>query len=253
VRLTTVGTGTAAPHPTRVQAGHLVEAGAVRLLLDCGSGVVHRLAALGLDWGAITHVAVTHFHADHTSDLASLVVAWRYGQLPPRAAPVTVVGPPGLAALWARLAAALWDGLAEPGFPLHLVELAPGGTLDLGDGVSLASRTVPHTPESVAYSVSYGGRRIVYTGDTAPDPSLGAWAAGCDLLLCECSLPAELAVPSHLTPEQAGDVAAAADPGVLVLTHFYPPVERVDVPAIVGARWAGPVVLAHDGWSLHLP
>ena len=253
MRLTTVGTGTAAPHPARVQAGHLVEAGPVRLLLDCGSGVVHRLAALGLDWTAITHVAVTHFHADHTSDLASLVVAWRYGQLPPRAAPVTVVGPPGLADLWARLAAALWDGLPAPGFPVHLVELAAGDALDLGDGVSLASRAVPHTPESVAYSVTHGRRRIVYTGDTAPDASLGAWAAGCDVLLCECSLPAELAVPAHLTPEQAGDLAAVAGPGLLVLTHFYPPVERVDVPAIVGARWTGPVVLAHDGWSLHLP
>jgi ribonuclease BN (tRNA processing enzyme) len=253
VRLTTVGTGTAAPHPTRVQAGHLVEAGAVRLLLDCGSGVVHRLAALGLDWGAITHVAVTHFHADHTSDLATLVVAWRYGQLPPRTEPVTVVGPPGLAALWARLAGALWDGLGAPGYPLHLVELPPGDALDLGDGVILGSRAVPHTPESVAYSVTHGGRRIVYTGDTAPDASLGAWAAGCDVLLCECSLPSELAVATHLTPEQAGDVAAAAAPGRLVLTHFYPPVERVDVRALVAARWPGPVVLAHDGWSLELP
>jgi ribonuclease BN (tRNA processing enzyme) len=105
----------------------------------------------------------------------------------------------------------------------------------------------------VAYSVTHGRRRIVYTGDTAPDASLGAWAAGCDVLLCECSLPAELAVPTHLTPEQAGDLAAVAGPGLLVLTHFYPPVDRVDVPAIVGARWTGPVVLAHDGWSLHLP
>jgi hypothetical protein len=34
-----------------------------------------------------------------------------------------------------------------------------------------------------------------------------------------------------------------------VLTHFYPPVERVDVPAIVGARYDGPLVLAHDGWT----
>jgi ribonuclease BN (tRNA processing enzyme) len=92
----------------------------------------------------------------------------------------------------------------------------------------------------------------VYTGDTAPDPTLGAWAAGCDLLLAECSLPAALAVPSHLTPEQVGDLAAAAHPGRLVLTHFYPPVERVDVAALVATRWPGPLVLAHDGWSTSL-
>ena len=87
MRLTTIGTGTAAPSAARVNAGHLVEAGDVRLLLDCGSGVAHRMEGLGLDWRGITHVALTHFHADHTSDLATLFVAWRWGQLPPRSAP----------------------------------------------------------------------------------------------------------------------------------------------------------------------
>ena len=47
MRLTTIGTGTAAPTPGRVQSGHFVDAGAVRLLLDCGSGVAGRMADLG--------------------------------------------------------------------------------------------------------------------------------------------------------------------------------------------------------------
>ncbi len=109
-----------------------------------------------------------------------------------------------------------------------------------------------HTAESVAYSVERGGRRIVYTGDTGVGEGfaeLGEWAAGCDVLLCECSLPQDMAIPTHLTPEQCGELAAAARPGLLALTHFYPPVERVDVAAIVGERFDGPVVLAHDGWT----
>jgi ribonuclease BN (tRNA processing enzyme) len=77
MRLTTIGTGAAAPTPYRVCAGHLVEAGATRLLLDCGSGVVHRMAQLGIGWMEITHLALTHFHADHTSDVATLVFGWR--------------------------------------------------------------------------------------------------------------------------------------------------------------------------------
>lgn len=249
LRLVTVGTGTAAPSPARVQAGHLVEAGPVRLLMDCGSGVVGRMAQLGLDWAGLTHVAITHFHADHVSDLATLAVAWRYGQLPPRSAPITVLGPAGLAALWERLAAALWPSMTAPGFPLELVELAPGETRELADGVLLSPCKVPHTDESVAYSVAHAGRRLVYTGDTAPDVALGQWAAGCDLLLAECSLPAELAVPTHLTPEQVGDLAAAANPGRLVVTHLYPPVERADVRALVATRWRGDVHVAYDGWT----
>jgi ribonuclease BN (tRNA processing enzyme) len=251
MRLTTLGTGAAAPDPRRVNAGHLVEAGAARMLFDCGSGVVHRMATLGVDWATITHVVLTHFDADHVSDLATLFVAWRYGQLPPRTEPVTVIGPPGTRGLLVKMSMALWPKLLTPGYPVYVVELAPGARLVLGE-VSLASHKVPHTDESVAYSVVHAGRRLVYTGDTSADASLGEWAAGCDLLLAECSLPEAMAVPSHLTPERVAELAAAAQPGMLVLTHFYPPVEQVDVAAIVAQRYAGPVVLAHDGWSTDL-
>jgi ribonuclease BN (tRNA processing enzyme) len=253
MRLITVGTGTAAPSAARVQAGHLVAAGGVRLLMDCGSGVVHRMAALGLDWMGITHVALTHLHADHLVDLPTLFVAWRYGALPPRTAPLTLVGPPGTAAVVDQLCAALDVGYAGYGYPVAVRELAPGSDpLDLGDGAALSATKVPHTGESVAYSITRGGRRIVYTGDTGYDPMLAEWARGADVLLCECSLPAEMAIPSHLTPEQCGVLAAAALPKHLVLTHFYPPVERVDVRAIVAAHYAGPVSLAVDGATFEI-
>ncbi len=256
IRLTTIGTGTVPPSATRVNPGHLVEAGDVRLLMDCGSGVVHRMATLGIEWAAITHVAVTHFDQDHTSDLVALFIAWRYGQLPARSAPITVLGPVGTRALFERLAAALWASLLTPGYPVDIVELAPGASHALADGVVVSTRAIHHEPESLAYAVEHGGRRVVYTGDTSPDPTLGAWVAGpggCDVLLTECSLPASMAVPSHLTPESVGELAAAADPGLLVLAHLYPPVEALDLPAIIGERWRGAVAVAHDGWSVELP
>jgi ribonuclease BN (tRNA processing enzyme) len=255
MRLTTVGTGTAAPHAERVCAGHLVEAGTVRLLMDCGSGVVHRMAERALDWRAITHVAITHFDADHVSDLATLFVAWRHGQVPPRTAPITVIGPPGVRALLDAMAAALWPKLLAPGYPVHVHEIAPGSTLDLGDGARLACVKVPHTAESVAYSVERGGARLVYTGDTGAGEGfaeLGRWAAGCDVLLCECSLPAGMAIPTHLTPEQCGELAEAAQPRLLALTHLYPPVERVDIEAAIAARFGGAVARCTDGWTTEI-
>jgi ribonuclease BN (tRNA processing enzyme) len=249
MRLTTLGTGTASPSATRVCSSHLVEAGSVRLLMDCGSGAVHRMASLGVRWQELTHVAITHFHADHISDLAILIFAWKYGDLPARSAPVEFIGPIGFASLMDRIAAAYGSWVREPGFPLTVRELEAGGALQLADDVRLESRKVPHTDESVAYSVVRGARRIVYTGDTGFDESLGAWAAGCDALLAECSLPTSMAIPTHLTPEQCGALAAIASPGRLALTHFYPPVERVDIRALVAERYAGPVTLATDGWS----
>src|SRR5690349_18133665 len=137
MRLTTIGTGTISLTPHRACAGHLVEAGAVRLLLDCGSGVMHRMSELGIDWWGITHVAFTHFHADHVGDFASLLFAWRKGRQPGRSAPQVVVGPPGTRALVERMATAFGTWVSDPGFPFEVVELPSGGSLDLGDRVTL--------------------------------------------------------------------------------------------------------------------
>ncbi len=253
MRLTAVGTGTAAPTAHAVNPGWLLEAGPVRLLLDCGSGVVHRMAALGLDWRTLTHVAVTHFHADHISDLATLITAWRYGQLPPRSAPAEILGPEGTVAMMAKTAALFGERILAPGtFPLVVRELPVGSAVELPGGVLLEPYKVPHTAESVAYSIRLGRRRIVYTGDTGPDAGLATWAAGADVLVAECSLPRDMPVEGHLAPEDCAALAATARPGCLVLTHRYPPLDAVDVLGIVRSGFTGPVRLAHDGWSIEL-
>ena len=252
MRLTALGTGTVALSPARVCSGYLVEAGMVRLLMDCGSGVVHRLVQQGLNWPGITHVAFSHFHTDHISDFATLVQAWRYGQLPPRSEALVVIGPVGTADLLDRMATLHGAWLREPGFPVEVVELPAGASHDVGDGTELGCLKVPHTGESVAYSIRRGGRRLVYSGDTGYDPMFAEWARGADLLLCECSLPEEMAIESHLTPAQCGAIAAAALPKHLGLTHFYTPVERVDVRGIIAAHYAGPVTLADDGSTFEI-
>jgi ribonuclease BN (tRNA processing enzyme) len=252
MRLTTLGTGTISLSAERVCAGHLVEAGAVRLLFDCGGGVAHRLAQQGLPWREITHVAFTHFHTDHVADFATLAFAWKYGDRPGRSLPLTVIGPEGTTALLGKFGDAFGEWFRNPGYVITVLEIAPGQTLDLGDGVILGATKVPHTAESVAYSLSRGGRRIVYSGDTGYDPMFGEWARGADVLLCECSLPTEVSIPEHLTPEQCGALAAAALPKHLVLTHFYPSVERIDVRALVAAHYAGPISLASDGSTFEI-
>jgi ribonuclease BN (tRNA processing enzyme) len=105
----------------------------------------------------------------------------------------------------------------------------------------------PHTPESVALSVTAPEGRVVYTGDTGPSAELAAWAEGCDLLLAECSLPDGQGVEGHLTPGSAADLAAGARAGRLVVTHLYPSIEAVDVRAAIARRYAGPVTVASDG------
>ncbi len=249
MRLTVLGTGTIALSPSRACSGYLVERGDTRLLLDCGSGVTRRLAEFALPWPTITHVALSHFHIDHHGDLPTLIFASKYGILPARSAPLQIIGPVGTGDLLQRLAAAYGTWVTDPGFPVRVVEVAPGAILPLDDEILLEAFKVPHTAESVAYSVTAGAHRLVYSGDTGYDPGFAEWARGCDVLLCECSLPEAMAIVEHLTPEQCGALAEVAGPRRLVLTHLYPPVEGVDIPAAVAARYPGPVTVAHDGWQ----
>lgn len=248
MRLTVIGSGTIAPHPRRVAAAHWVEAGDVRLLLDCGPGFLHRVATLGHPWTSVTHVAITHFDVDHWGDLAPLLLALRWGTEPARSTPLTILGPADLQARLMLLASAYGDWVVEPDYGLTLIELAPGDQVDLAPATTLAAAKTVHTDESLAYAVRHGGRHLVYTGDTGPDTAaLATWAAGCDLLLTECSLPEDRAIDIHLTPRQAGALGRAAGAGRLVLTHLYPPVESPDPAGLAAAEFGGPVETANDG------
>ncbi len=246
--LRTIGTGTAAPSPQRVQSATLVTHGEVRLLVDCGSGAVYRMAQLGVDWRTITHLALTHFHADHTNDVANLLYAWRHGMLPPRSTPIEIVGPAGTQALLDNLALAFGASLLDA-VPMVVHEIAPEERLQLSDALALEAAKVPHTAESVAYSATAGGRRVVISGDTGFDAGFAEWAAGSDVLLLECSLPDALSIPSHLTPRQCGTMAGIARPALLALTHFYPPVEDVDIEGQVAEGFDGRALRAFDGWT----
>lgn len=245
--LVVIGSGTVAPSARRTAPAHWVEAGATRLLLDCGAGTLHRAAALDLPWHTVQHIAITHFHVDHWGELPHFLFALRWGIEPARSAPLVLWGPAGLRERLGALARGFGDWVLEPGFPLAIRELAPGAAAALADDVTLECHATPHTDESLAYAVRHAGCRLVYTGDTGPSDALARWAAGCDLLLAECSLPEERAIDVHLTPSRAGAMARDAQAKCLVLTHFYPAAEPVDAARLAGQVFDGRVTAARDG------
>src|SRR5438876_793719 len=243
VDLVTVGTGTVAPSATRTSACHWVARGNLKILLDCGAGALHRLAQFGLPWHQVTHVVLSHFHPDHWGELPMLVYALKYTTVPPRQESLVILGPRGVVRLVKQLAEGYGSWLLDPGFPIGILDVQNGEPFPLDAEVSLETFPVPHTSESVALSLTAPEGRLVYTGDTGPSSELARWAAGADLLLAECSLPKEMAVDIHLTPEQAGELARDATARHLVLAHFYPPVEAPDPARAAAARLPGGVAV----------
>ena len=243
--LVTVGTGTVAPAAARSGPAHWVERDGLRLLMDCGAGTLHQLARLGLDWGSVTHVALSHFHADHCGELPALLFALRHATK--REEPLVVLGPAGTVRLVRALAEAFGAWLLDPGYPIGVLDVQAGEPFPLDAEATLDVHPTPHTPESVALAVQTPEGRLVYTGDSGPSDDLARWASGTDLLLAECSLPDELAIEGHLTPRSAARLARVAGARRLVLTHFYPSVEAVDIGAVAAREYDGPIALARDG------
>ena len=160
MRLVTLGTGTVAltagarvRRPLR-RSGRRASPARLRQRRDAPPRRAR--AALAADHARRDHALP---HSTTSSDLATLVFAWKYGDLPGRSAPLTLIGPVGIAALLEKFIAAFGDWLREPGFPLHVQEIAPGDSLDLGDGTTLRATKVPHTDESVAYAIERGTSR----------------------------------------------------------------------------------------------
>ena len=80
--------------------------------------------------------------------------------------------------------------------------------------------------EAYALRVEQGGASLVYSGDTGPCAALVELADGADVLLCEAIwphvVPGRWTEPPgglHLSGRQAGEHAAAAGVGRLLLTH----------------------------------
>lgn len=248
MRLTIVGCGTAAPDPERAGSGYFLEAGGLKLLMDCGPGVVHHLARFELDWHNLTHLLITHFHNDHIGDVPALFFAWRWGMLPARSQPLNVLAPKGMQKRMRQMANAMGRHVTDAGFKVEVHELSGEDERLLNDVVHLKTLSTPHTPESIAFRIDAPDGTIGYTGDTGYSEQVSVFLSRVDILIMECSLPDDQAMDTHLTPSSAARMAQQANPGALVLTHVYPQLDRNSLAEKVrDAGWTGDTVIAQDG------
>lgn len=236
-----IGTGAAYARPGEVQSCHLVRAGGRAICLDLGSGALNRLQE-HVAPHALERLVVTHLHPDHLVDLLALRVYMAWG--PGRGHRLPVLGPPGLRALVDAHGASGTDAA------FAFESFAPGaGERDLGGGLVLRHREVPHLPPTNAVRLDLGGSSVCFGADCGPNDDLVDLARGVDVLLCECSFGAD-AVPEdvpHLNATMAGDIARRAGVGRLVLTHCYPEHDRDAALAAARDAFGGPAEWARSG------
>ncbi len=243
MKLTVVGCSGSFPSVDSPCSSYLVEADGYRAVLDLGNGA---LGALQNYCGLyeVDAILLSHLHADHCIDLCAYWVARNY-RIEGCPDPLPVYGPQGTPERLARA----YDMPEDPGmkevFDFHTLT---EGTFDLGP-LRITAIPVNHPVEAYAFRVEHGGRSFVYSGDTGVSPELVELARGTDLFLCEAAYTdgRETYQDVHLNGRQAGEHAAAAGVGRLVLTHIPPWTDAEVNRRDAAAAYPGPVEVARPG------
>ena len=245
MKLTILGSSAAYAGPSDACSGYLVEEGDAKILLDCGTGVISNLQH-HIDLRQITHVAISHMHADHFIDLVPLYHALRHlSGMANRDNPHLLLPPGGRAVL--RGLSEIIDAF-DPERTFSIEEYGPGHH-------SIGSLEMEFTPtehyiRSYAIGVQGNGRKLTYSGDTRPCSGLIQAAKGADLLLCEATVVEHSdsqGRKGHMMAQEAGESAQSAGVGRLVITHFWPDCDRESARTQAGATFSGAVDIANSG------
>lgn len=248
MRLHVIGSSAAVPRPGRANSCYLVESAGAAIVLDCGSGAFARLRA-SCDIAALSAVVITHMHADHFMDLIALRYALKYEYQRNERLPVYLHI--GARRTLDSVVAPLTKGSGFFDDVMLLKEYREDEKVEVG-GVQVCFARTTHYIESFAVRVQNGAASVTFSSDTAPCGEVEGLAAGTNIFLCEAALGAnggEHKTRGHSNAREAGQMAAAASVGHLVLTHYDSKAQPDALRASAAEVYGGPVSVADDGMA----
>lgn len=263
MKLTVLGSGTAAPRINRNMSGYLLEINDKKILFDSGPGTIRQLLKLKVNLLDIDDVFYTHLHNDHINDLGAIIWSNNYGTY--RKKELNIYGPKGFKEYFKIL----MEKILNPtkliykinvnemknstiiNIPINKINNKKysminnsNKTIDNKNNILIKSIKSKHTKNSVSYRIEHNNKSIVYSGDTGYSNEIIKISKNADLLILECSFPTKK--ECHLTPQLCGKIGAKANAKKLVLTHFYPECDKIDVKKQCSKEYKGKIILAKD-------
>ena len=137
MELCTLGTGGTLPLADRALSALYVRVNGQAMLIDCGEGTQVGIRKLGWGFKCLDGVLLTHFHGDHCTGLAGLLLSLEKAG---REDPFRVYGPPGLK----RVVEGLCIIVPQLSFPVTLQEIPLSGDQFQLIGVDIRAFPVDH-------------------------------------------------------------------------------------------------------------
>lgn len=250
----------------RASAGYLIFINKKPLILmDAGGGTFERLAKSGTNVKDLKIALLSHLHIDHTEDLSAIVKTMYFHNRNAgtyRTDPISIYGPSangitftdstvtqypassdyvnglynkntGLFRYLNVFATAINGGdfaYSIKDLPCDFTSPDSLTTILDEDGLVIKSIGVNHGPvPAVGYRIEYGGKSIVYSGDTSSlMDNMITLGMDADLLIYDTSITddepsgptGKIFFKLHTTPTRMGQVATAANAKKLVLSHL---------------------------------
>jgi ribonuclease BN (tRNA processing enzyme) len=222
----------------------IVKIGNEPMLFDSGNGCIRQLLKTDVHHRDINMIFYTHVHPDHTSDLPALIHGWCYGVPETRKSPLNIVAHPSFKRFFGQMKKTFFPWFGDDFFKLNIFNAL--NSVNIHNAV-ITALPMKHDASSVGYRIEEEGKVVALSGDTEYCKNVVRLGKNADLLILECSFPNEMgpAYSGHLWPEMAGRIATEANAKKLLLTHFYPECDQVDIKKQC-RTFKGEIILARD-------
>jgi len=244
--------------------------GKSKVLVDAGGGAFLRFGEAGASFDDLAHIAISHFHTDHSADLVTLL---KSGFFSSRKRPLSISGP-NAGGPFPALANYLDSSIGKNGSYGYLSGYLDGSgglvqlqqvTLDpasrnsmpvIGDNnskIQIEATGVPHgIVPAIAYRIRVGDKVLVFSSDqNGNDEEFIEFARDADVLVMHMGVPEDISGAGrslHAPPSRIGQIAEASNARVLVLSHFMArSLQDFDTNMdIVQSHYGGEIIAAVD-------
>ena len=245
-----LGSSAAFPAAGGAASGYLLRHDGFSLWIDCGTGTLSNIQRHVPFWD-IDAILVSHEHPDHCIDIYPLFIARLFHE--DTLDPLPIHAPSGVFDRVGSLERDHEGGKMRDVLAFNPVE--PGQSLEIGP-FRVSTALLPHWVPNIGTRLEADGLALAYTGDTGPSDAIPDLARDADLLVAEASWQDvhrdEDRQPYHLTARGAAEHAARAGARRLMLSHFWPGLDRDVSRAQAEEAYQGDILLAAEGLQLEL-
>lgn len=222
MKLTIIGSGTFIPDK-RANACYLIESENKKLILDMGRGAISNLIKAKIDLYELNHIFISHVHADHLSELISLIALFLDSPNKERLYPsmLKIYGPKGIKESIDKILEAHKIKEHKNLERINTIELEDKQIIKI-DNIIIKTIYVTHNIEmkATSYRVEENNKIFAYSGDTTDCKEIRITCKDANVALLESTLPKKICPKTHISGEEAGKIASESNVKHLVLTHI---------------------------------